>query len=94
MHRVKEAKKLSLRNKEAHKKKKFARILKLYDACKKHGDPTTETTITLIECLDSNQIVVEICYLRATTTPNIKQQRKVKLDDRSGRYKMERYPFT
>ena len=39
LHRVKEAKKLSLRNKEAQKKKKFVRILKLYDTCKKHGGP-------------------------------------------------------
>ena len=45
------------------------------------------------QILNSNQIVDEICYLRATTTPNIKQQRRVKLEDGSGRYKMERYPL-
>ena len=32
-------------------------------------------------------------YLRATTTPNMKQQRRVKLDDGTGRYKIVWYPL-
>ena len=34
-----------------------------------------------------------LCYLRATTTPNMKQQRRVNLDDGTGRYKIVWYPL-
>ena len=88
---MKEARQLSLRKKEELKKKKQARIHKLIDTCKLHCGPVTETTISLINCLTSDQLVAEISYLRATTTPNIKQQRRIKLDN--GRFKMERFPL-
>ena len=89
--KVKESKELALRKKEELKRKKLVRIHKLLDSCKSHGGPLTETSISLVNCLTAEQLVSEICYLRATTTPNIRQQRRIKLDN--GRFKMERFPL-
>ena len=49
------------------------------------------TSISLVKTLTSDQLIAEICYLRATTAPNIRQQRRIKLDN--GRFKMERFPI-
>ena len=91
LQRVKEAKHLSLKKKEELKRKKAERLHKLVDTCKKHGGPLTVTTVSLVKCLGSDELISEICYLRATTAPNIKQQRRIKLDN--GRFKMERFPL-
>ena len=86
--RVKESNSLSLKKKENLKKKKHARVQKLIEECKKHGGPMTVSNISLIDILTSDQLVSEICFLRATTCPNIRQQRRITVN---GRYKMERF---
>ena len=86
---MKESRRLSLKKKEELKKKKQARVYKLIDECKKHGGPLTVTSLSLVNILTSDQLISEISYLRATTSPNIRQQRRVKLDN--GRFKMERF---
>ena len=46
--------------------------------------------VTLLSSLGQPQFLY---YLRATTTPKRKQQRRVKLDDGTGRYKIVWYPL-
>ena len=89
LRRVKEANQMSLRKKEELKKKKHIRINKLIDECKGHGGPLTASNISLVNVLTSDQLISEISFLRVTTSPNIRQQRRIKLEN--GRFKMERF---
>ena len=91
LQRVKEAKHLSLMKKEDLKRRKRDRLDKLIDTCKEHGSPIIVTSISLVKTLTSDQLIAEICYLRATTAPNIKQQRRIKLDN--GHFRMEQFPI-
>ena len=85
---VRNSKKLSLKKKEALKKKKEQRMFKLLDLCKSHGGPVTDSSLGLIDTLNEKQLINEICYLRATVAPNIRQQKRIQIE---GKYKMKKF---
>ena len=49
----------------------------------------TASNISLVNVLTSDQLISEISFLRATTSPNIRQQRRIKLEN--GQFKMEQF---
>ena len=55
-----------------------------------YGTIRKSYVVTLLSSLGQPQF---LCYLRATTTPKMKQQRRVNLDDGTGRYKIIWYPL-
>ena len=85
---VKSAKRLSLKKKEELKKKKSDRLFKLLDICKLQGGPITASSLDIVNEMDEKQLLHEISYLRATVAPNIRQQRRIKVD---GRFRMEKF---
>lgn len=84
---VKSAKSLSLKKKEELKRKKENRMFKLLDVCKLQGGPITVASIDVVNSMDEKQLLNEIAYLRATVAPNIKQQRRIKVE---GKFRMEK----
>ena len=88
IHTVKNANRLSVLKKEELKKKKSVKVLKLLDTCKAHSGPVTPTSVDILDGLNDKQLLAEVCYLRATIAPDIRQMRRVKAAD--GRFRMER----
>ena len=84
---VKAAQSLAFHHKKILKEKKAQRTLKLLDQCKIHGGPLTKTSLHLLDSLILDQLLVEVCYLRCTIAPSIRQKRQVKGEN--GQYKME-----
>lgn len=86
---VKAAKILAVQKKEAMKKKKSIRVIKLLESCKSHGGPVTPSSLGLLDQLKSKDLLLEVGYLRATIAPDIKQKRRIRLD--TGKFKMENF---
>ena len=58
---------------------------------KAHGDPVTPNTINvMLPQLTSNELILEISYLRAVACPGIKQRKRVKQPD--GKMRMIQLP--
>ena len=89
IHTVKNANRLSVLKKEELKKKKTLKVLKLLDTCKAHSGPVTPNSIDILDSLNEKQLFAELCYLRATVAPDIRQMRRVKSND--GRFRMEKF---
>lgn len=89
---VKAAQSLAFHHKKILKEKKAQRTLKLLDQCKIHGGPLTETSLHLLDSLTLDQLLVEVCYLRCTIAPSIRQKRRVKGEN--GQYKMENFTIS
>jgi len=88
---VRETKKLALLKKEELKKNKTEKTMKILKECKLHGGPLTLDSLILLNELTETQLIDEIKFLRYTTAPNIKQMRRVKVDDV---YKMQKFNIT
>ena len=79
---VKATKKIALIKKEKLKLEKTRKTFNTLEQCKKHGGPITPGCIELLEQLNNMQLLLEIGYLRLTTSPNIRQMRRVKQNDK------------
>ena len=77
---------LSLQRKEAAKKHKANRILKLIEQCKNHDGPVTASNLELLPILNTKQLLAEIRLLRCTVAPDVKERRKVTSDDGTVHY--------
>ena len=78
MESIQRMKKLALEVKMQRKKKKIIKVYELLEDLKDHGGPLTPNTIdSLLPCLTSKQLILEISYLRAVACPDIKQKRLV-----------------
>ena len=55
---------------------KNVRMMMLLDLCKQHGGPVTNASVNELEQLTKQQLTTEVCYLRSTIAPNIRQKRK------------------
>lgn len=64
--------------------------MKLLDLCKKHQGPVTADWVNLLDNLTEKELINEICYLRATVAPDIRQMRREKVD---GKFKMIRFTY-
>ena len=62
-------------------KQKNLKTLKVLKDCKKHGGPVTQGDIEILDSSSESQLLREICYLRLTVAPDIRQRRRVKLDN-------------
>ena len=74
--KVEATKKLALKQKEEKKKKKMQSLLKVIEGCQKHGGPLTADKIDKLKDLNTQELILEIRFLRATDSPNIKQRSK------------------
>jgi hypothetical protein len=86
---VQAAKRLSIVKKEELKKLKNSKTMKVLDDCKKHGGPVTQSDIEILDSLSESQLLNEISYLRLTVAPNIRQKRRVKLEN--GQFRMQKF---
>ena len=77
---VRSAKQLSLKKKAELKLKKDKKTFQLLENCKAQGGPVTPASIDIIESFSSKELLNEVAYLRSTISPNIRQQRRVKVD--------------
>ena len=75
---VKAAQSLAFHHKKILKEKKAQRTLKLLDKCKVHGGPLTKTSLHLLDSLSLDQLLLEVCYLRCTIAPSIRQKKASK----------------
>jgi len=55
--------------------------MKILNECKLHGGPLTPDSLSLLNELTETHLTAEIKFFRCTTVPNIKQMRRVKVDD-------------
>ena len=87
---VKATKKIALIKKEKMKLEKSRKTLETLEKCKKHGGPMTPGCIKLLEQLDNSQLLLEIGYLRLTSTssPHIRQMRRVRQNQK---YVMQKF---
>ena len=76
IHTVKNANRLSVLKKKELKEKK---TLKVLDTCKAHSGPVTQNSIDILDSLNEKQLLADVCYLRATVAPDIRQMRRVNL---------------
>ena len=89
MDTAEQSKILALRKKELLMRKKCEKATDILTKCKKHDGSIFVADSNLLDKLDEKSLLVEICYLRATIAPNIRQQRRVKLPD--GKFKFLKY---
>ena len=75
---IKAKKKIALIKKEKLKLAKYIKTLDNFEKCKKYGGPITSRCIKLLEQLDNSQLLLEIGYLRLTSSPHIRQMRRVR----------------
>jgi hypothetical protein len=75
---TKAAEKEAISKRAEKKMKKNVRSLKLLEKCKLHGGPLTasDNDLKLLETLSEPDLLNEICYIRCTLDPNIRQKRK------------------
>ena len=59
--------------------------LKLLETCKGNGGPLTKKSLNKLNKLTEKKLLAEISDLRATIAPDIRQNRRVKID---GKFKM------
>ena len=86
---VKTSRQMSLVKKEELKRKKNKKCLTLLENCKVNGDPVTLNNTDMLVNLSSQELLLEVAYLRQTVAPDIHQRRRVKLED--DRYKYEKF---
>ena len=85
---VKAAKNLAVQKKEALKKKSIC-VVKLLESCKSHGGPVTPASLELLSQLSDKELLNEVGYLWATIAPDIKQKRRICLEN--GKFKMDNF---
>lgn len=75
---TKDAERETISKRAEKKQKKNARSLKLLEKCKTHGGPLTgsDKDLGILETLNEQQLLDEVCYIRCTIDPNIRQKRK------------------
>ena len=74
--KVEGMKEMAAESRKAKKMKKNERTLMLLDGCKDHGGPVTMKNVSKLDELSEKQLIMEVCYLRSTIAPNIRQKRK------------------
>ena len=77
---VEEVQALAVDNKRKRKEKKATRHANLLVKIAGHGGPVNEKNIRMLPGLNIDQVLLEVSYLRNTSTPGIKSKRLVKSD--------------
>lgn len=83
------AKILALKKREEMKQKKMHRSISLLEKCKHHGGPVTPESISRLHQMTQKELLTEIGYIRATISPDIREKRRIKLDN--GRFKFQTF---